>query len=287
MAIAVIEAYPDLRGDYVACPSGLVLPETVARDRYAPRAPVCIDLFCGCGGMSLGLKQAGWHIIAALDNDPSAAVTYMTNLCRYGEFNVHFVTEEDETRLNHHIERGWKKAGKKGVTAIGVAGSGWISHQPLTVKGTANFIFGDIRQLAGARLLDIVSMDAGEVDCIAASPPCQGFSRANPKRSADDPRNSLVWEWLRLVTEVRPKTILMENVPGMTSMTTPDGVPVLDQIARVLEDGSFTTVDAFRRTLQQQAGHTIGIMRHRPMAKAASAVAPDQIDLFDRGDCDE
>jgi hypothetical protein len=36
MAIAT-ETYPDLRSDYVVCPCGLVLPETVARARYAPR----------------------------------------------------------------------------------------------------------------------------------------------------------------------------------------------------------------------------------------------------------
>jgi hypothetical protein len=32
-----------------------VLLETVARARYAPRGPVCIDLLCGCGGASLGM----------------------------------------------------------------------------------------------------------------------------------------------------------------------------------------------------------------------------------------
>jgi DNA (cytosine-5)-methyltransferase 1 len=76
----------------------------------------------------------------------------------------------------------------------------------------------------------------------------------------------------------------MENVPGIASMVTPDGVPVLDQIARILEDGLFTTVDAFNRIIRQQTGQTVGIMRRKPVvkrAKAARATAPDQIDLFD------
>jgi DNA (cytosine-5)-methyltransferase 1 len=283
--IAPTETYPDLRSDYVACPSGLVLPEAHARARYAPLEPVCIDLFCGCGGASLGIMQAGFRIIAALDNDCDAAVTYMTNLCRYGEFGIHFVTAEDEQRLTGHIERGWKKAGKKGVAAIGVAGAGWISGEPPSVKGTANFIFGDIRKITGKRILDIIGMDVGEVDLITASPPCQGFSLAG-KRDVNDPRNSLIWEWLRLVLEIQPKTICMENVPGIASMVTPDGVPVLDQIARVLEDGSFTTVDAFSRAIRQQARQAVGIMRCKPVvkpAKAARGADPDQIDLFDGG----
>jgi len=38
-----------------------------------------IDLFCGSGGVTAGLKAAGWKILAAVDNDPVAARTYRTN----------------------------------------------------------------------------------------------------------------------------------------------------------------------------------------------------------------
>lgn len=39
-----------------------------------------IDLFSGAGGLSLGLKQAGFRVVAALDNDPVAVRTYAANL---------------------------------------------------------------------------------------------------------------------------------------------------------------------------------------------------------------
>lgn len=39
-----------------------------------------IDLFCGAGGLSLGLREAGFEIVAALDNDPVAVRTYASNL---------------------------------------------------------------------------------------------------------------------------------------------------------------------------------------------------------------
>ena len=42
--------------------------------------PKAIDLFCGAGGLSFGLRAAGFDIVAALDNDPAAAKTYRSNL---------------------------------------------------------------------------------------------------------------------------------------------------------------------------------------------------------------
>lgn len=37
---------------------------------------LAIDLFCGCGGVTEGLKQAGFTVIAAVDNDPICCQTY-------------------------------------------------------------------------------------------------------------------------------------------------------------------------------------------------------------------
>src|ERR1700722_2481474 len=38
-----------------------------------------VDLYCGSGGVTAGLKAAGWHVIAACDNDPIASSTYRAN----------------------------------------------------------------------------------------------------------------------------------------------------------------------------------------------------------------
>lgn len=54
-----------------------------------------------------------------------------------------------------------------------------------------------------------------EIDVVFGGPPCQGFSLIG-KRAFDDPRNSLVFHFIRLVVELNPKFFVLENVKGMT-----------------------------------------------------------------------
>ncbi|QUS60501.1 DNA cytosine methyltransferase [Synechocystis sp. PCC 7339] len=126
--------------------------------------PIAIDLFAGCGGMSLGLEAAGFDIAAAVEVDA-----------------VHCL-------VHHH-----------------------------------NFPYGaticrDIAQVSAQEILQqLKSKGYGdEVDLIAGGPPCQGFSLMG-KRQLDDPRNSLVFEYVRIIRALKPKYFLFENVPGMQS----------------------------------------------------------------------
>ena len=123
-----------------------------------------IDLFSGCGGLSEGLRQAGFRTIVACEIDPVAVATYRIN-----HPDVH-VVEEDIRRVD-----------------------------PSSIR---KFLNGEPLHL------------------LAGCPPCQGFSslrRLNKKRSVRDGRNSLVDEYYRFINELRPLTIMMENVPGLQS----------------------------------------------------------------------
>ena len=44
-----------------------------------PEHLTAIDLFCGCGGLSLGLREAKFKIVAAVDNDALSTATYRKN----------------------------------------------------------------------------------------------------------------------------------------------------------------------------------------------------------------
>ncbi len=133
-----------------------------------------IVLFCGAGGMSEGLIQAGFHILFSNDINQDVQRTYM----------------------NRHRQLGLYQ----GVNTY--------------------FHCGDIRELNG----DIIREEIGnleifmgaeipEIDAVFGGPPCQGFSRAG-RRNPNDPRNMLFREYLRVINEMRPKYVVMENVTG-------------------------------------------------------------------------
>lgn len=262
----IYPADTELESGYVETASGLIVPEWVAEDAQKKR-PKGFDLFCGCGGFSLGMIQGGFEIVGACDNDESAAITYLTNL---GERPVqfHFVEPSDEARMEKWLHKHMfpkkladgPRGKKRFISEPMVAGSGYLSHYP-DMPGVKNFFFGDVAKLNGKDILRAIGMERGELDCVCGSPPCQGFSNAG-KREVLDFRNSLVFEFCRLICELQPKTMVFENVPGIISMNTPEGLPVVDAMCRVLEDGGFGTIEALKKTLAAQAG-AVGLLRAR------------------------
>lgn len=74
----------------------------------------------------------------------------------------------------------------------------------------------DIKQVEVSEIKKL--LNGKELDLLAGCPPCQGFSsvrRKNRKRNVKDSRNALIGEYLRFVKGLNPKTILLENVPGL------------------------------------------------------------------------
>lgn len=120
-----------------------------------------IDLFCGAGGLSWGLKKAGFHVCLGVDTDTAALKTYKRNLKR-------------------------TKILKK-----------------------------DIKEVTGEEISKLTGINKGDVFLLAGCPPCQGFSNLG-KREVNNSLNQLVFEYVRLINELIPGFVLMENVPGMS-----------------------------------------------------------------------
>ncbi|MGH7013986.1 MAG: DNA cytosine methyltransferase [Stellaceae bacterium] len=77
------------------------------------------------------------------------------------------------------------------------------------------FIRADIRRLSGRELLK--ATQGRKPDLIAGGPPCQGFSTLGDKISAD-PRNMLFAEFARIVDEISPRFVMVENVKALVTM---------------------------------------------------------------------
>jgi DNA (cytosine-5)-methyltransferase 1 len=90
----------------------------------------------------------------------------------------------------------------------------------------------DIRNVDASSVRELLKVKRGELDLIAGGPPCQGFSINAPIRSTSDDRNHLFKEFLRFVDEFFPRSVLIENVPGLVSY---EGGMTLQAILTALE----------------------------------------------------
>ena len=84
----------------------------------------------------------------------------------------------------------------------------------------AHSIAADIRKMSAARLLEKAGLkeQKEQIDIVLGGPPCQAFSVFGQRKGTQDPRGNLVWEYLRIIREVKPRAFLFENVAGLKSI---------------------------------------------------------------------
>ncbi|MBT3304406.1 DNA cytosine methyltransferase [Candidatus Woesearchaeota archaeon] len=87
----------------------------------------------------------------------------------------------------------------------------------------------DIKQVKNSELLKYKN----KIDIITGGPPCQGFSFCG-KRNPKDKRNQLYKEFIRIISIINPKIVVIENVPGIKSMKDLDKRSILDKILKEL-----------------------------------------------------
>ena len=140
-----------------------------------------IDLFAGCGGLSLGLEQAGFEPICFSEISPEAAATYTSNRpnIKWKEGVNYF---PDVRKL--------------------LDGDGLDKEKPLH------------------KLLRRAKIKPGELDLVCGGPPCQGYSRIGHRRNhgidrQDIPSNHLYDPMAEIIAVAEPKLFLFENVQGL------------------------------------------------------------------------
>jgi DNA (cytosine-5)-methyltransferase 1 len=83
----------------------------------------------------------------------------------------------------------------------------------------AAFIAKPIQSLASDEILGLTGLAKGQLDVLVGGPPCQGYSVYNHGRGEHDPRAGLFREYLRIVRDLAPKWLVMENVTGLLSIS--------------------------------------------------------------------
>jgi len=137
--------------------------------------PTCFDLFCGCGGLTLGMQRAGFHVLAAIDYDTNAIATLRANLVDQqgaGLAPVSHALQRDITRFQP----------AELATLIGV------SNVDAIVGGPPCQGFSTARQVDGAN---------------------------HGARLKPDPRRNLYRNFLRYVDFFQPQVFVIENVLGI------------------------------------------------------------------------
>jgi DNA (cytosine-5)-methyltransferase 1 len=87
----------------------------------------------------------------------------------------------------------------------------------LTLRRDVEVFEEDIRALDPARLLTAIGLRPGDIDLVVGGPPCQTFSTTGKRATVQDPRGTLLWQFLRFVDALKPKMFVMENVRGLMS----------------------------------------------------------------------
>ena len=152
---------------------------------YTVKKPIkhaFVDLFAGCGGLSLGLEEAGFTPVLVNELNPDAMATYLAN--RVAEFP-------------------------------------WLQNNNVNnVKDLV--LKPELLQSFIDRIRDELGVDAekGELDLVCGGPPCQGFSGIGYRRSYSVdkdqlPSNYLYQDMAFLVNRLNPKIFLFENVRGL------------------------------------------------------------------------
>ncbi len=85
----------------------------------------------------------------------------------------------------------------------------------------AKVVQKNIKEYTTKQMLADAGLKKGEVSLIYGGPPCQSFSVFGQRKGMDDPRGTLLWDYLRVIREIEPACFIFENVAGL--MTIDDG----------------------------------------------------------------
>jgi len=170
------------------------------------------SLFAGIGGIDLGLERAGMECKWQVEIDPrcrQVLAKHWPNVRRY----------EDVTKAHGLLAHAENQGIVRGIgepTNDGSEGAEWriIEGRGRTNDGNSGSICHTAS--AGSQNRNGCTECLEPVDLIAGGFPCQDVSVAGQRAGIQDGTRSGLWsEFHRIICELRPRYVFVENVPGL------------------------------------------------------------------------
>ena len=184
-----------------------------------------IELFAGCGGLSLGLKSVGFDLVMANELSPMAAESYAFNFFNEDlqslseakspklEKTLWLSSQFKLSELKQRLRENPKTYPELGKGKSDISANGSNLKGSLVVGGIVDLNIW-LQQNPDVTTKLKNGFGAGGVDLISGGPPCQSFSMAG-LRKQDCEKNSLPWEFAKFTQAIQPKLVVLENVTGI------------------------------------------------------------------------
>ncbi|SAL37579.1 DNA-cytosine methyltransferase [Caballeronia sordidicola] len=111
------------------------------------------------------------------------------------------------------LSLGFEQAGFDIVAAVEIDPIHCATHE-YNFPGSKT-ICASVVDVTGEEIRALAELGNRDIEVVFGGAPCQGFSLMG-KRALDDPRNKLVFHYVRIVRELNPKYCVFENVKGLT-----------------------------------------------------------------------
>lgn len=184
-----------------------------------------IELFAGCGGMTLGLEAAGFELYFANELSPMAGETFAYNLLQ--EDLEQLANNQKVPNKTTWIKSKFAKSNLKERLRENPFESkkGKYSDLDGLINLKDRLLIGDIDDLllwlkGNPSVVDQIVKD--DITLLSGGPPCQSFSLAG-KREKNNSKNLLPLSFAKFAGLIKPKFVILENVKGITAPFTESG----------------------------------------------------------------
>lgn len=129
-----------------------------------------------------------------------------------------------------------------GVDRAGFKTACAIEQDPHCVETLRNnspeklVLHSDIRLIDPSKLLERLNLRVGELQLLHGGPPCQPFSQIGKRQGVNDPRGLLIFDMVRFVQALRPRAVLIEQVPTFLGAKIDEDRRVVGELHRQFEE---------------------------------------------------